>query len=817
MLSVFMATAVNAYAAFTPEAGEKYYIIQDTGGAQLVLGGPANEQPKVVNAENDATQLFEFIPTGTADIYYIKNDAGVYLSKNASSGWNTQYESEPNGNNSEWIISGDNFNDIRLQVVAKNYLAADGAANGSNLYCDKTISNANGKFKLVKASEVYQNGIIDGGFENATKSSAPMGVWINDLGKAMGDSFINGASLTRIMTGSNVASGSNCLYITFRQYDKNGYNAISTALKGLTKGATYSFSFKYRQDGVDDHFADVYAATTANAAKDGAIGDVYTTSLDAKTAVQTGTISFTAMSETYYIVFRNQQGGVSTEFNFYIDDLSVVKTAEPVASINVSKTALSFDQTNRTNTFSVTGIDLSDSISISAPKGIVVSSSKISTETTPITVYFTSFESLTGDITLKSGSITKTIPFAANVGQPSLVKKSMVNGTSGVTSALSTAKNINADNDVRDMTTVEMSESFPQEYTIEVKAKINSSEGRGLDIELRDENKAGFRIAVNDEKMYDFTLCNLPTYFPSEKTGNDYRTYRYVVEGTQVHIYIDKKYYSTTNITTDVKPNNLIDNGGFELKGLTGWTNPTGWGRDQVNDFAYSGTSSLDLHPWHGSNTLVAQYTLPVEKGDYFINFQYTKRSGSQQYRWGLATVANADINSSNNFITGPWNGLANTSWTSQSHEFTLSENTSDLSLYFVEWSSGGGIAVDDLELTKKEEATITPYFAFGKAFGKGSANIDVEYVNYNLSGAYAPDNTSTSIEESETNATTAIAYSEGNIYVQNAGSETLNIYSLSGELVFSKTVSGSEVVSINIEKGFYIAQLGSQTIKFIK
>lgn len=808
-LCVLLMTAFHLQAAFTPENGAKYYIVQELGNSQHVLGA-VGTQPTVSNAEYVNSQLFEFISTGTADTYYIQNADGLYLNKSTADGWTTIYEAATNGANSEWVIYGDNFNDIRLKVNASGYLASDAIVSGSTLYCDKTNSNANGKFKLVKASDIYQNGIIDGSFEYATSGGAPMGTWISDPSQILGTGYTT-ASRSRVNnTGGHATSGNNYFYLTFRQPDKNGYNAISTKVGGLIVGATYQFSFSYNQDGADDHLADVYAATTANVAVGQAIDNaVYTTSLDAKTSVQTGIFSFLAPSESVYIVFRNQQGGVSTEFNLYIDGLSLVKTADPQPEILTSVSSLSFDSYNRNAKLTVTGALLTDSIEITAPSGITLSSAKFgaNAKDTVLFVSFSGFDPVTGDIVFSSGSTTKNVAVSAIYNAPTLTGKKLSIVGGDVAGALTVPVNITSATDTRDITKLVVP-TLPEQYTIEVKARVNSSDGRGLDIEARNAEKSGFRVAANTAAVVDYSQSNVPVALKTKSTiETDYHVYRYAVDGNNVHLFIDNEYTVTLPLEVGMKPNNLIDNGGFEENTLEGWTNPTGWGRDITDARAYSGNYSLNLAAWHGS-VLVTQYLTPLSTGDYEFKFQYIKHTGNN-YRWGLS------LDNNETFLNGQWNNLNQTTWTSQTHSFNVAE-AGTLTASFWEWNNGAAITIDNVELIEAENETITPYISFGKAFGKGAADIDIEYVNYDLSGAYEPENIGTYVDE-KTQSDNSIFYANGYLIVKNANNERLDIYSVSGTLLESHVVNGNLNLPVNFASGVYIAKMRARTIKFVK
>jgi hypothetical protein len=99
----------------------------------------------------------------------------------------------------------------------------------------------------------------------------------------------------------------------------------------------------------------------------------------------------------------------------YIDDMSLVKTAEATSQIYTTTTSIAFNATLRSASMNITGVLLSDSIRISTPDGITVTPKSLPANTTNalVNLEFTGFYSTNGNITLTSGEIVKNIPVAA--------------------------------------------------------------------------------------------------------------------------------------------------------------------------------------------------------------------------------------------------------------------------------------------------------------------------------------------------------------------------------------------------------------------
>ncbi|HET7733520.1 MAG TPA: T9SS type A sorting domain-containing protein, partial [Paludibacter sp.] len=146
-----------------------------------------------------------------------------------------------------------------------------------------------------------------------------------------------------------------------------------------------------------------------------ALGNVFTTAAPTSTATtqttQSGSVTFVAPATSCYIVFAKNPASTSA-FLSYIDDLVLTKTAEASRQILSNVSTFSFNSTTRADTMLITGSLLSDSIRITAPDGITVSPKVLPSNAgvAQVIVSFKGFYSLTGNITLTSGDVVKTIP-----------------------------------------------------------------------------------------------------------------------------------------------------------------------------------------------------------------------------------------------------------------------------------------------------------------------------------------------------------------------------------------------------------------------
>lgn len=177
LLSIIMGYLSMHAANVIPETGKWYNIVQTPSGMNFGLDG--TNRPAVQTPSSDINQIFEFIPVdGLTDTYYIRNAGGLYMNKNASSGWSMIYEAAINDTQSQWIVVNVDTNAtcFRLQLVFnQKYVATDAITNNSWSYCDKAVDNARGVFYLKDAFnpeelniqyEALDLGDLNGVYEN---------------------------------------------------------------------------------------------------------------------------------------------------------------------------------------------------------------------------------------------------------------------------------------------------------------------------------------------------------------------------------------------------------------------------------------------------------------------------------------------------------------------------------------------------------------------------------------------------------------------------------------------------------------------------
>lgn len=424
LISLFAILIVGFYLsqAFAQiPTGTKYYILQMQTLSGKVIGNTQFNEVVLNFPSGLSAQLFEFIPvSGKANTYNIRNYEGNYLVNSIDLLQLTEYSKTSEGSHGEWLVEGSGLTSLRFKSGTSGYLATENINVGTLLLCDKTATDANGLIKLVPESGMLQNNLIDPGFENAVVEGTPLGVWFNNGSKLLGnDNASTQIYRSRVINNGYQSVGTNAFLLRFYG-DANSYTKISHQLTGLTKGATYQFTYKYKQSNVmtSDATVNSYVTLQPNEEATAAIGTVFTSIPPASTAItqaaQNASITFVAPSEVCYVVFAKNPLSTSN-FLHYIDDMSLVKTAEATSQIYTSTTSVAFNATLRSASMNITGVLLGDSINITTPKGITVTPKSLPANATNtiVNIEFTGFSSINGNITLTSGDIIKNIPVAA--------------------------------------------------------------------------------------------------------------------------------------------------------------------------------------------------------------------------------------------------------------------------------------------------------------------------------------------------------------------------------------------------------------------
>ena len=425
ILRRFFATALFLLIVFHISAqistSERYYILQMHTLSGKVIGNTQYNEAVLDIPTGIKAQLFRFVPVaGKADTYNIRNEDGYYLINSIDLLQLTEYSVTSEGLFGEWKVEGTGLNSLRFKSGSSGYLATESFKVGSLLLCNKTASDANGLFKLVPESEMIVNGLIDPGFENAVAEGTPLGVWVNNNNKILGNNDATTLNYrSRVVNNGYQSVGNNAFILRFYG-DENSYTRISYQLTNVTPGATYNFTFKYKQANVNTATAtsSSFISLSANDDANSRWGNVFTTTPPSSTAAtqspQEASITFIAPAESCWVVFVKNPA-TTTNFLQYIDDMNLTKTVDAASQIYTTAKNISFNDVVRTATINVSGFLLTDSIRITAPEGISVTPSVLAPNASDqiINFEFKGFNSINGNITLSSGTVVKNIPVTA--------------------------------------------------------------------------------------------------------------------------------------------------------------------------------------------------------------------------------------------------------------------------------------------------------------------------------------------------------------------------------------------------------------------
>jgi len=407
---------------FVPVTDQYYYIALATGGK--VIGSNAGIPAQRSAEPNKNSQLFKFVSINpTLNTYYLLNAEGNYLTRNTD-GSTMIYSATALAGQSEWLVEGNSVTAFRLQNPTNitqyssslnQYLGATALLDGSSLLYNQTTASGNTVFTALTPAQIQGTYMFDGTFETSSASNmtnnggGPYGKWVTNNGATVG---LYGNSRTLDASGWQ-NNGTKCFNLRFSSTTDvaSAYNSISQKLYGLTVGKKYKYSFYYKNSSATT-LAAVYATATANADSTAALrlGSKFVTLPTGSTATtQTalnGYITFTATADTAFVVYRKNTA--SDSYQFYIDDLTLTElNPEIITSTNF----VSMDETLNTATFTVSGIDLSNNISITAPTGITASQTSLAPGASGVSITFTFDGTNTAKdyIVLTSGTVSKRI------------------------------------------------------------------------------------------------------------------------------------------------------------------------------------------------------------------------------------------------------------------------------------------------------------------------------------------------------------------------------------------------------------------------
>ena len=177
--------------------------------------------------------------------------------------------------------------------------------------------------------------------------------------------------------------------------------------------------------------------------------------------------------------------------------------------------------------------------------------------------------------------------------------------------------------------------SFPlsnqTEFTLEVKAKINSAQGRGLDVEVKNTAGLGFRTSLDKTTFNHSTVSSAVENLSTSVDNAQEQTYRYAVKNGIANIYQDGHYLTSKPLDF------VIDNSATPIvygsDNLLGrWAGVAGNNSGKPNDYGWANTyASL---PWNTANSTSGVRYLDVTSGHTFESDNTAYNGRIMYIRW---------------------------------------------------------------------------------------------------------------------------------------------------------------------------------------
>lgn len=182
--------------------------------------------------------------------------------------------------------------------------------------------------------------------------------------------------------------------------------------------------------------------------------------------------------------------------------------------------------------------------------------------------------------------------------------------------------------------------SNQNEFTLELKAKINAAQGRGLDVEFQNTFGLGLRTSLD---KISFNNSSSLTAFENLSTSVDNsqeQIFRYAVKDGAVSIYQDGHYLTTKSLVSlsNNELNQTIDYGTDNFLGK--WAGTVGNNSGKPNDYGWSNTSASI--PWNTANSGGGVRYLDVISGHTFESDGTTYNGRIMYMRWDGAAYSSS-------------------------------------------------------------------------------------------------------------------------------------------------------------------------------
>ncbi|MFB9080659.1 glycosyl hydrolase [Flavobacterium procerum] len=185
--------------------------------------------------------------------------------------------------------------------------------------------------------------------------------------------------------------------------------------------------------------------------------------------------------------------------------------------------------------------------------------------------------------------------------------------------------------------------SFPlsnqSEFTLEIKAKVNSAVGRGLDVEVKNTIGLGFRTSLDKTTFNSTTILSTPENLSTSVDNAQEQTYRYAIKDGVANIYQDGHYL--TSKTLDFLNDTSGTEVAFGADNLLGrWAGVTGNNAGKPNDYGWANTAAS--LPWNTANSTSGVRYLDVTSGHTFESDNSVYSGRIMYIRWDNASYSGA-------------------------------------------------------------------------------------------------------------------------------------------------------------------------------
>lgn len=180
--------------------------------------------------------------------------------------------------------------------------------------------------------------------------------------------------------------------------------------------------------------------------------------------------------------------------------------------------------------------------------------------------------------------------------------------------------------------------SSPTEFTLEVKAKINAVQGRGLDVEAKNAYGVGLRTSLDKTTFNSTAALPLISNLSTSVDNGQEQTYRYAVKDGIANIYQDGHYLGSKALELVIDPSGTsqIVYGSDNLLGR--WAGVAGNNSGKPTDYGWANTYAT--LPWNTANSTSGVRYIDVTAGHTFES-DGTAYNGRIMYmRWDNASYS---------------------------------------------------------------------------------------------------------------------------------------------------------------------------------